>query len=198
MPRPFTDFEDQEILTNLKNAARRQFSAQGVRRTSLEQLTRAAGISKGSFYKYFPSKERLYFTLLEESQNSIRSRLLPTGENIERSKSEFIERCQAVFKDICQDPIIKLMGTSEEYAIISRRVPETTLTDHQEQDRQFLNQLTNFWSDNAIQADLVNVAAGISLVVSTALNREFYGDILFLPARDIVINGLADLLFRMQ
>lgn len=34
-------------------------------KTSVEQLTEAAGITKGSFYKFFPSKELLFFAVPE-------------------------------------------------------------------------------------------------------------------------------------
>ena len=37
-----------------------------MRKTSVEQLTEAVGISKGSFYKFFESKELLFFTVLED------------------------------------------------------------------------------------------------------------------------------------
>ena len=37
----------------------------GMRKTSVEQLTEAVGIAKGSFYKVFPSKELLFFAVLE-------------------------------------------------------------------------------------------------------------------------------------
>ena len=37
-----------------------------MRKTSDEQLADAVGISKGSFYKFFPSKELLFFAVLED------------------------------------------------------------------------------------------------------------------------------------
>lgn len=36
-----------------------------MRKTSVEQLTEAAGISKGSFYCFFDSKKLLFFSVLE-------------------------------------------------------------------------------------------------------------------------------------
>ena len=34
-------------------------------KTSVEQLTKAVGIAKGSFYKFYESKEMLFFAVLE-------------------------------------------------------------------------------------------------------------------------------------
>ena len=36
-----------------------------MKKTSVEQLTKAVGIAKGSFYKFYESKEMLFFTVLE-------------------------------------------------------------------------------------------------------------------------------------
>lgn len=41
------------------------FVAKGVASTTLEDITRAAGVSKGLFYQYFRSKEELVFALQE-------------------------------------------------------------------------------------------------------------------------------------
>ena len=42
-----------------------------MRKTSVEQLTEAAGISKGSFYKYFESKEMLFLAVLEDIHTEV-------------------------------------------------------------------------------------------------------------------------------
>ena len=36
-----------------------------MKKTSVEQLTKAVGIAKGSFYKFYESKEMLFFAVLE-------------------------------------------------------------------------------------------------------------------------------------
>lgn len=46
----FTNYESQQIREALLKEARRCAVTLGMRKTSVEQLTQAAGISKGSFY----------------------------------------------------------------------------------------------------------------------------------------------------
>ena len=53
------------IRKDLLDEALRCAVTVGIRKTSVEQLTEAAGIAKGSFYKFFPSKELLFFAVLE-------------------------------------------------------------------------------------------------------------------------------------
>lgn len=61
----FSDYETGQIRKALLSEARRCAVTLGMRKTSVEQLTQAAGISKGSFYRFYESKELLFFAVLE-------------------------------------------------------------------------------------------------------------------------------------
>ena len=62
----FTDEQNDMIRKDLIREARRCGVTIGMRKTSVEQLADAAGISKGSFYKFYESKELLFFNVLED------------------------------------------------------------------------------------------------------------------------------------
>ena len=62
----FTEEQNETIRRDLIREARCCGVTVGMRKTSVEQLTEAAGISKGSFYKFFDSKELLFFAVLED------------------------------------------------------------------------------------------------------------------------------------
>lgn len=62
----FTDEQNEMIRKDLIREARRCGVTIGMRKTSVEQLTEAVGISKGSFYKFFDTKEMLFFAVLED------------------------------------------------------------------------------------------------------------------------------------
>lgn len=61
----FTDFEFEQLQHALLQETRRCAVTLGMKKTSVEQLTRAVGIAKGSFYKFYKSKEILFFAVLE-------------------------------------------------------------------------------------------------------------------------------------
>ena len=61
----FTEQKNAMIRKDLLDEALRCAVTIGMRKTSVEQLTEAVGIAKGSFYKFFPSKELLFFAVLE-------------------------------------------------------------------------------------------------------------------------------------
>lgn len=71
MAKAFTEQETDIILQNLKASARRYAASRGVRKTTVDELTMEAGISKGAFYKFYPSKEMLFFEILEDMHTEI-------------------------------------------------------------------------------------------------------------------------------
>ena len=61
MARPRSDIEPRIV-----NAARRRFLEQGVHGASLRTIARDAGTSIGMVYYYFPTKDDLFFAVVEE------------------------------------------------------------------------------------------------------------------------------------
>ena len=62
----FSDKEKEQIQKLLRESAWEFARTIGMKKTTVEQLTKAADISKGAFYLFYPSKEMLFFVVLEE------------------------------------------------------------------------------------------------------------------------------------
>lgn len=82
-------------------AAQRCFSRRGVRRTTLRDICRAANLSPGAVYRYFPSKADILVALAEARQRQIDSffrRLAPGpagGDDLFRRLAELVRRLDA-------------------------------------------------------------------------------------------------------
>jgi len=61
-------------------AGRALFLAKGVTATSLDDITQRAGVSKGLFYLYFPSKEALVLALQEQFSHEIAAHMRTAAE----------------------------------------------------------------------------------------------------------------------
>ena len=94
----------EEILS----AAEKVFAAKGFFPTTMSDIARKAEFGTGTLYKYFKSKEELYFTLIDEKVEEI-NRLVKTelsqrNSAVERIKKvlqlqfEFIERNRDFFR----------------------------------------------------------------------------------------------------
>ena len=64
MPRAFTDEERKRIHEKLLDAGRSCFARYGLKKTTIDDLVKLAGIAKSSFYLFFESKEALYMEIL--------------------------------------------------------------------------------------------------------------------------------------
>ncbi len=68
MPR-FSEKEKEIIKNKLFEEGERLFTAYGIKKVSIDELVQAAGIAKGSFYSFFPSKEHLFMEIMIAMQN---------------------------------------------------------------------------------------------------------------------------------
>jgi len=94
----------EEILSS----AEKVFAAKGFFPTTMSDIAREAEFGTGTLYKYFKSKEELYFTLIdekvEEMSRLVRTELSQKTSVIERIKTvlglqfEFIERNRDFFR----------------------------------------------------------------------------------------------------
>ena len=75
MPRAFTETEKQHLQAKLKNEGYALFSRYGLKKTTVEEIARAAGIAKGSFYIFFSNKEELFIEIMEDLEQELRSSL---------------------------------------------------------------------------------------------------------------------------
>jgi TetR/AcrR family transcriptional repressor of nem operon len=73
MPRP----SNPEVRRRLLEAGLDLVHARGFTASGVKDITDAAGVPKGSFYAYFPSKEALAEAILEHYWSDIATRLLP-------------------------------------------------------------------------------------------------------------------------
>jgi AcrR family transcriptional regulator len=65
--------KSRQTMDELMASALELFAAQGYRETSVAEITRRAGYSKGSFYRCWPSKDELFLQILERKLSQYRS-----------------------------------------------------------------------------------------------------------------------------
>jgi len=111
MPRPLTRTEREAIRARLLEAGRELFARHGLRKTTVEELARAAGIAKGTFYLFFRSKEALYGqVLLEELPRMVAQlvdRSFGTTDDTREALVRFQEELVAVIE---HDEIVRVMA----------------------------------------------------------------------------------------
>lgn len=137
----FSEQENKEIRENLIAEARKYALTLGMRKTSVEELTDAVGISKGSFYKYFNSKELLFFTVLEEIHSELYAVAKETEERYASlSASErATETLLAVCERLSETGAMRFIESDAES--ILRRIPEDVKNAHYHDDETHITEL---------------------------------------------------------
>ena len=76
MPRAFTAVEKETIRDRLMEAGRACFVRYGLKKTTIEDLVKPAGIAKASFYLFFAHKEALYVEIMMDELPAMMNRLI--------------------------------------------------------------------------------------------------------------------------
>ena len=86
MARSFSEREKENIKKNLQEACKQSWTQYGYKKTSVDELCKQVGISKGAFYLFFESKEALFCEVLYSVQEQICNAAL---EVIEKHKDKY-------------------------------------------------------------------------------------------------------------
>lgn len=74
--RSFTSEEREIIRNKIIDRGKECFAIYGIKKTSIEDLTRDLGIAKSSFYSFFNSKEDLFLHIYKKEREALKDNLL--------------------------------------------------------------------------------------------------------------------------
>ncbi len=93
MPKIFSDARKQSLYKIIKQNCINLIREKGYKQLNIRELAKTTGISTGTFYNFYNSKEDLILSIMEESQHNLENRFFKILEcNGKITKSEFVER----------------------------------------------------------------------------------------------------------
>ena len=190
MPRAFTDTERSAIRERLLAAGKDLFARRGIRATTVEQLARAAGVSKGAFYLFYPSKEALFFAIVEEVETSMQVRLEQQVAAAPHDALRLLLRASLQARD--DNPLFDVAISEEAVAVMRTMAPE--------EQEAFLRRDVEM--TEAIAAHLAAAGAGITVspevlagllraMVFVGMHREDIGAGMAPAVEDFLVDSLA-------
>ncbi len=190
MATAFSDNEKELIRLKLIEVAQECLKKYGVRKTTVDQIVQLTGISKGSFYNFYPQKEVLFFTALEEYQKSIIKRInRKLGKEVNIGIDEFTELIYELYQNIRHSFIMNIIK-NEEFEYFIRKIPEELINNHHSLDDIFTEQLfSHIKIKNNISLDTVSAslrAIFMSMVYIKEIGEKYFDD-----ALKLLIRGLA-------
>jgi len=120
MRRPYTMKQDK--LESILETAKKMFARYGLKKTSIDEVARAASVAKGTIYSYIGTKDMVYLEVLnrevdgiiEGISSAVERELSPTDKLTAFVKSKFLcMRQAAVILGLDRDGIEKLLPSVE-------------------------------------------------------------------------------------
>jgi AcrR family transcriptional regulator len=193
MPRPFSPADRDRIKAKLIAAGRRIINQAGLRLLVVEDIAREAGISKGSFYSFYPSREEFILSVFESWESEYRGALIRevaagTGTARERIERFFL----GSFAILEREPGLARLGMREIRTIIERLPPER-IAAHQAADNQVLGEIFGSWvSQGLLAPELVASFRGlIPALFSIAMHKEDFPPGSYPQAVKLIAEALA-------
>ncbi|ENK0839696.1 TetR/AcrR family transcriptional regulator [Clostridium sporogenes] len=182
MATAFTDNEKNIIKTKLKACANSCMSKYGIKKTTVDELVKEVGISKGAFYKFYDSKELLFFEVFEDYHSEIYGAVL--NILITRTDLSERERIEEALLKACklmkESSIMYIVENELQYLL--RKIPPEVLKDHFHSDDVHIRELIrkSGITINKSPEFVCAVTKAIMLTLSHQRNigEEYYDDVL--------------------
>ena len=193
MPKAFTERENELIKNRLVEQGYKQFSAYGLKKTNIEEIAKAAGISKGAFYNFYEFKEALFMDVAELAEQRFRQEIFTV---IALPGPSPRARLTAVFKkafDLLKTIPLLQSITGSDYDVLIRRVPEEKFREHMASDQKFFKDLIARCRDAGIPIKVPAEEIGGLLypLVVTGLQQNDLGSNYFSERLDLLLELVA-------
>lgn len=193
MPRAFNDQERERIRARLMAAGRRLIDTVGIRHLVVDDAAREAGISKGSFYLFFPSREDFILSVFESWETEYRGELIRQITEGEGTPRQRIERfILGAFNILEREPGLARIGPREIQVLIDR-LPAERIRAHQAADNRVLEETFGRWVTGGLLAPgLQDAFRGmVPALFAIAMHREDFPKGTYGPAVKLIAEALA-------
>lgn len=145
MPKVFSVGSKEMVRQRLLETGKSLFTKYGLRKTSIDEIVEAAGISKGSFYAFFPSKEVLFFRILEQEEH-FRDDLIRDLMRSSKNAATALERLfTQAMEFVGKNPFLQQAMDDETMAILEARIPAEIMEAHKREDAKAAEEFILYW-----------------------------------------------------
>jgi AcrR family transcriptional regulator len=193
VPRAFSLDERDRIAQRLVDAGRQAFAAHGLRRVSVDELARAAGISKGAFYHFFASKEDLLLEIFQRFESDFQSRELERVLRPKNSPAESLRQLLTAAVEVRgSDPLLRRI-TDEDVEVLLRRVTPAQAATLRQADVASARRFLTFWREQGadIAIDEEELTGLLRAVVLVAFREQEIGPRVYPHVMALMIEAIA-------
>lgn len=162
MTRSFSEQEKDDIRRRLLDLGLKHFSTYGFKKANVDEIARAAGISKGAFYRFYESKEMLFMDVMEEVEVRGRVEIMKSiqmpGPTPRARLYGILKTAFNLFREL---PIMHFFSAGD-LGTLMHQIPAEKFREHIASDEGFFDQLLAACGEAGIPvtvgaADIVNM-----------------------------------------
>ncbi len=155
MPK-FVENEKIYIQNKLIEQGEKLFSVHGIKKVTVDDLVKAAGIAKGSFYVFYKTKESLYLEIIDEVQRRMYTEM-----------EQFLNKNKKLSpKDLTSTAFYRLAESIKQYSVLMqlntdtidylyRKLPNEIIEKYQKIDTRFIEKLMEHGVNFKYSPDIV-------------------------------------------
>jgi AcrR family transcriptional regulator len=190
----FTESEKEQIRQCLLIKGKELFIKYGLSKTSIDDLVQACGIAKGSFYKFFSSKEELFYVILQ-NQEEIRNRLI--GERLRENlppKELISSFFHLAFQLADENPLLQQWFQEGEAERITRKIPRHLIEEASQDDTEKgIIFVRNLIKHGVLKEQDPEVIVGVMrAILMLRLYKEKLGKDMFPQIMEVIISCIAE------
>lgn len=164
MARSFSEREKENIRKSLMDICKQNWIQYGYKKTSVDEICKQAGISKGAFYLFFESKEALFCEVLCSVQREICEMAAAAMEE-EKGKPGVLKALKLIYRAYDKNSFLYGSDTAD-YTILMNKVSEEQAKE-MEQAGELSRQL---FSGHPALKFKVDANMAISVIYSLIMN----------------------------
>lgn len=202
MPKIYSETERTDIKDNLKREANILMIERGIKKTTVDELVKRAGIPKGTFYLFYPSKEMLLFECIQDFHNESDKIISDGMEQIirkykSRTKGKrFSNECLDEITDVLMEAInitigscLKIMLDPESMNLLISKLPEDVLKEHGNNSKE--NILLEFFGIKD-KEKIQSISGSFTLILLGLIYSPVLGDELAEKSTRLLVRGVVN------
>lgn len=189
MPKIVSENEKQRIKELMFEKGVDLIKQKGIKKVTVEDITKAAGIGKGSFYLYYDSKEELLYDIVKRCETNMFNRIEALkGENIDK-REKAIKAAKEIY--LAPDSIILYVSPTD-FENLLHRLPSEIYGKEKAKSKDYFKRTSEIFEIDKTVCD-VNVLSqlmdALSFVASNSNNFYSEGR---QKALDILVTAIAE------
>ena len=172
MPKAFSEQERQIVGEALRQAGGDLIRRKGLRHVTVEDVTKAARIAKGSFYAFYPSRETLFWDIIKKEE----MQLLDQISSVAAEKVDTRAKLHKIFYEcFLQENSLAFYLTQEDQDYLIRKLLPELIRDDQKSGQAMIQSILDLCKLDASQESIEMILLmihSLQYVASTELSRS--------------------------